>query len=163
MGVLLLTKVTCSYSEVEDRIRMSAMMKGGEPVVFWLTLRMCCRIVRELNLHLERSVSKSALVVDMGLLLSCKQRDAEWQHKPSEPVNYSKNVLLVLPPKVSLSCSKDGAALLFPLIDGQDAKLQMSLQELRQWLAILYRQFTIAGWPMDVWPDWFMSTKSGRN
>lgn len=150
----LLTKVTITYSEVEDRILMSAKLNGGEEVVFWLTLRLCSRLVIELTRHLERSTSR--LVVDTGLLLSCLQREAEWVHEPSEPVSFSKGALQVLPVKVALSCSSQGAILLFSLGDGQDAQLPMNLQELRQWLAIVHRQYKSAGWPMDIWPEWFV-------
>jgi len=141
---------------------MSAMVREGEPVVFWLTLRLSCLLVRVLTGHLEKTVSRSALV-DMGLLLSCQQRDAEWQHEPSEPVRYREDSLLVLPNQIDLSCSAQGAALLFPLGDGKKAQLQMSLLELRQWLAIVYRQFKMAGWPLEVWPEWFAQAESGRN
>ena len=159
---MLLTKVTCTYSEVEDRIRMSAMLKDGEPVVFWLTQRLSCMLVRALTGHLERSVTQSALV-DMGLLLSCQQRGAEWQLEPSEPVNYTAGSLRILPERVDMSCSPKGAALLFPIGDGKEAQLHMSLHELRQWLGIVYRQFNTAGWSRDVWPEWFTQSEPGRN
>ena len=160
--MVLLTKVTCMYSEVEDRIRMSAMVKEGEPVVFWLTRRLSCLLVQALTGYLERSVSPSALV-DTGLLLSCRQRDAEWRHEPSVPVSCRDDSLGILPERVDLSCSAESAVLLFPLGNGEEAQLQMSLQELRQWLAIVYRQFNHAGWSMDVWPEWFLQSEPGRN
>jgi len=97
------------------------------------------------------------------LLLSCQQRDAEWQLEPSEPVNLSAVALRILPDKVDLSFSAEGSALLFPLGNGESALLQMSMVELRQWLAIMYRQFKNAGWPMDVWPGWFTRHGLGRN
>ena len=160
--MVFLHKVTCAYSEAEDRLCMSAITKGGERIVFWLTLRFCCRLIRALTDHLERSVSRSALV-ETGLSLSCQQRDAEWQHEPSEPVSYNEGAIRVLPEKVALSCSTEGVLLVFPLRAGEDAQLPLSLQELRQWLAIVYRQFKKASWPMDVWPDWFTWTESGKN
>ncbi len=141
---------------------MSAEFDGGSPVVFWLTLRLSVRLVKELASHLERQVSQSALV-DTGLLLSCQQRDAEWQHEPAAPVMSSSASLWVLPEKVGLACSTQHAALLFQLGDGREAQLQMSLQELRQWLAIMYRQFQYAGWPMAVWPAWFLNPVYGKN
>ena len=157
-----LTKVTCRYSAFEDRICMSAMLKEGEPVVFWLTQRLSFMLVRALTGYVERSVSRSALV-DMGLLLSCQQRDAEWKHEASEPVRYRAGSLRILPERVDISCSPESAALLFPLGDDEVAELQMSMQELRQWLAIVYRQFKHAGWPMGVWPEWFAQAEPGRN
>ena len=160
--VLLLTKVTFTYSEVEDRILMSAKLSEGDAVVFWLTLRLCSRLVIELTGHLERSASRP-VYIDTGLLLTCHQHVAEWQHVPSEPVSFCKGALQVLPVKVALSCSSKGAVLLFSLRDGQDAQLPMNLQQLRQWLAIVHRQYKHAGWPMDVWPEWFVKAESGRN
>ena len=141
---------------------MSATLKEGEPVLFLLTHRLATRLVSVLIAHLERSVSQTTLV-DIGLLLSCQQRNAEWQHEPSEPVNYSSGSHRFLPDKVDLICSAESAALLFPLGDGQQAQLQMSLLELRQWLAIMHRQYKKAGWPMEVWPEWFTLAESGRN
>ena len=155
-----LSKVTVTYSEVEDRICMSALVKEGDPVVFWLTYRLCSRLIPALTGHLERSVSRSALV-DMGLLLACQQRDAEWQHEPSEPVSFSPGSLVVLPERVDLACSAESVTLLFPVGDGEARKLQMSMLELRQWLAIVHRQFQHAGWPMQVWPEWFTETEPG--
>ena len=159
-----LSKVTVTYSEVEDRICMSALAKEGDPVVFWLTYRLCSRLISALTGHLERSVSRSALV-DMGLLLACQQRDAEWQHEPSEPVSFRPGSLVVLPERVDLACSAESVTLLFPCGYGEMSKLQMSMLELRQWLAIVHRQFQHAGWPMQVWPEWFTQTEpgAGRN
>ena len=155
-----LSKVTVTYSEVEDRICMSALVKEGDAVVFWLTYRLCSRLIPALTGHLERTVSRSALV-DMGLLLACQQRDAEWQHEPSEPVSFSAGSMVVLPERVDLSCSTESVTLLFPVGDGEMSKLQMSMLELRQWLAIVHRQFEHAGWPMEVWPEWFTQTEPG--
>ena len=100
MTVELLTKVTFRYNEVEDRILMSALLQSGEPVAFWLTQRLCGRIIPALTAHLERSVPRSSLIVDKGLLLSCQQREAEWQHKHSEPVRTTGMSPLGLPEKV---------------------------------------------------------------
>ena len=141
---------------------MSAMLKEGEPVVFLLTCRLASRLIGALTAHLEQTVSRSALV-DMGLLLSCRQRNAEWQHEPSAPVYSTQNSLRILPDKVNLACSSQCVVLLFPLVDGQQVELQMSLLELRQWLAIMHRQFKKANWPMEVWPEWFTLAESGRN
>ena len=82
---------------------------------------------------------------------------------PSAPVRYNAGSLRVLPETVDLSCSTEGASLLFPLGDGQNAQLQMNLPELRQWLSIVHRQFITAGWPADVWPEWFTHVETGRN
>ncbi|NTV06402.1 MAG: hypothetical protein HGA59_07855 [Chlorobiaceae bacterium] len=74
----MLKKVTLQYIEIEDRIRMSADLDGEEPAVFWLTQRLCVRLVKKLSRHLEHSAPQS-LLVDKGLMLSVQQHEAGWR------------------------------------------------------------------------------------
>ncbi|NTV17279.1 MAG: hypothetical protein HGB09_07540 [Chlorobiaceae bacterium] len=158
----MLKKVTLQYIEIEDRIRMSADLDGEEPAVFWLTQRLCVRLVKKLSRHLEHSAPQS-LLVDKGLMLSVQQHEAGWRQKYSEPVRIGGLSRSVLPEKVDLICPAGGAAIIFPLYEGEPARLQMNMLELRQWLAVVYRQFKIAGWPMDAWPQWFNLAEPGHN
>ncbi len=157
-----LKKVTLQYVEVEDRIRMSAESDGEEPVVFWLTQRLCGRLVKRLALHLEKSAPQSILL-DKGLALTFQQHDAEWRQQPTEPVRIRSISRSVLPERVDLNFPVGGASINFPLYDGESARLEMNMVELRQWMGVVYRQFQAAGWPMDVWPRWFTLADSGRN
>ncbi len=158
-----LKKVTLQYIEIEDRIRMLADLDGEERAVFWLTQRLCRRLVPKLVHHLEHSAPDSHLV-DKGLMLSVQQHDAGWQQKFSEPVRSTGLSRSVLPEKVDLFCPAGGAAIVFPLDDGgEPARLQMTMLELRQWMAVIYRQFQVAGWPMEVWPQWFALSEPGQN
>ena len=160
--MVMLKKVTLQYIEIEDRIRMSADLDGEEPMVFWLTQRLCRRLVPKLAHHLEHSAPQS-LLVDKGLMLSVQQHDAGWQQKYSEPVRIGGLSPSVLPEKVNLVCPAEGASIIFPLADGKPARLQMTMLELRQWMAVVYRQFQVAGWPMEVWPEWFALSEPGKN
>jgi hypothetical protein len=160
--MVMLKKVTLQYIEIEDRIRMSADLDGEEPAVFWLTQRLCVRLVKKLSGHLEQSAPQS-LLVDKGLMLSVQQHEAGWRQKISEPVKIGALSRSVLPEKVDLICPAGGAAIIFPLYEGEPARLQMNMLELRQWLAVVYRQFQIAGWSMDVWPQWFNLAEPGNN
>jgi hypothetical protein len=160
--MVMLKKVTLQYIEIEDRIRMSADLDGEEPTVFWLTQRLCRRLVQTLSGHIEHSAPQS-LLVDKGLMLSVQQHDAGWRQTFSEPVRIGRLSRSVLPEKVDLICPAGGAAIIFPLYEGEPARLQMNMLELRQWLAVVYRQFQIADWPMEVWPHWFTLAESGNN
>ncbi len=161
--MVILKKVTLQYIEIEDRIRMSAEFDGGEPAVFWLTQRLCRRLVPKLAGHLEYSAQKS-LLVDKGLMLSVQQHDAEWQQTLSEPVKVVGLARSVLPEKVDLHCLAGGASIIFPFDGkGEQARLQMNMVELRQWMGVVYRQFRLAGWPMEVWPNWFALSEPGKN
>ena len=82
-------------------------------------------------------------------------------HIAAGPRLFSTGSMVVLPDRVDLSCSAESVALLFPCGEGETRKLQMSMLELRQWLAIVHRQFQHAGWPMKVWPEWFTQTYPG--
>jgi hypothetical protein len=161
--MVMLKKVTLQYIEIEDRIRMLADLDGEEPAVFWLTQRLCRRLVPKLVRHLEHS-AQASLLVDKGLMLSVQQHDAGWQQKVSEPVKIGALSRSVLPEKVNLVCPSGGASIIFPLeVGGKSARLQMTMLELRQWMGVVYRQFQVAGWPMEVWPDWFALTEPGKN
>ena len=161
--MVMLKKVTLQYIQIEDRIRMSADLDNEEPAVFWLTQRLCLLLVRKLAHHLEHSAPQS-LLVDKGLMLSVQQHNAEWQQKFSEPVKICELARSVLPEQVDLQCPAGGAAIIFPLDDGgKRARLQMNMVELRQWMGVVYRQFQVAGWPMEVWPHWFALSESGKN
>lgn len=144
---------------------MATRFDGQHQVVFWLTLRHCRRIVPALTACLE-SKNADETVVDRSLTLSCRQHAAEWEQrkKPSaKPVMPSGEAHSVLPRQVTVACMEKGAALIFPLGNGKSAKLLMTLQELRQWLGILYRQFRQAGWPLDAWPEWFTNGSRSMN
>lgn len=151
-----------TYHASEDRIRMTAQIKGGEQAVFWLTLRMCRLFVGSICRHLEKTGDHQARV-EKNLQQSCRQREAEWKHTPSPPVSLTPQAMIVLPKSVKLSCSENGARFLFPFKEGNGALLQMSNLELRQWLAIMHKNFKKADWPMDVWPTWFMDEGSASN
>ncbi len=161
--MVLLKKVTLQYIEIEDRIRMSADLDGENSAVFWLTQRLCRRLVPRLVGHLEHSAQKSSLV-DKGLMLSVQQHDAEWQQRRSEPVRICELARSVLPEQVNLYCPAEGAAIIFPLDAGGDrARLQMNMVELRQWIGVVYRLYRVAGWPMEVWPRWLALSEPGKN
>ena len=163
--ILKIKTVTLRYIEFEDRMRMAARLDGHGQMVFWLTLRHCQRIVPALVKCLE-SKHDGETAIDRSLTLSCRQHAAEWEQrkKPSaEPVLPSGEEHSLLPRQVTVACGEKSAALLFPLEDGKSVKLLMNFQELRQWLGILYRQFRHAGWPLNVWPEWFTGGPHGMN
>ena len=42
-------------------------------------------------------------------------------------------------------------------------ELQLDLQQLRQWLAMLYVIWQKAEWPTEIWPDWMVENKTELN
>lgn len=160
--MVVLEKVTLDYSEPEDRLKMSAQVaQGGEPMVFWLTQRFCRRLAQALCKHCERDGVEQSLL-GQELQQACRQREAEWEHKASEPVMAVAASEATLLETVDLSFAPEQVRLQIPLAEGA-AVLPLSIKELRQWLSILYRMFKRAEWPMDCWPAWLRNEGGAWN
>ena len=159
--MLNLNKVTLQYSPHEDRILMSGEHDGGDPVAFLLTMRMSRSIVGMLCTHLDR-ITPEKPVLGRDMQMACRQRDAEWQRQPAEPVRCDKGMQMFLPEKIDFSCSSGMAALIFPA-GNEQAMLKMSLTELRQLLSLLHGLFLAASWPMEVWPEWLGAGEPANN
>lgn len=166
--LLPIKTVTLRYDQKEDRIAMAARTEQEEQTLFWLTSRMCRRIVPPLVKSLEKAEEDQQQLIDPDLAMACRQNAAEWQHKeqqPNEvPVELEGNEHTVLLEEIQMKQVPSGLILLFPLAQNKKATLKFTPGELRQWLGILYKQFAAAGWTMEVWPKWFTSRKaSGMN
>lgn len=160
--MVVLNKVTQLYVPHEDRICMTAEAHDGRSVVYWLTQRICRQLVPLLCGHVDR-ITPDKRVVSRDMQLTCMQRQAEWRFQPSEPVQVPDGTTMVLPLKIDYAFTGDVATLSFPVVGDDRADLSLTAQELRQWLAIMYRLFSQAGWPTDVWPSWFTAAGEGRN
>lgn len=160
--MVILKKVTVQYVRNEDRIRMTAEPDNNPPVVFWLTLRMSRLLVKSLCDHLERTTPTQP-VIDRDMSLTCRQRDAEWQLQPSAPVLHTNATSNFVPDRIDVSFSPKSAAIAFPLGISERAEMNMSPQELRQWLSLLFRMFREADWPLDIWPKWFTASEPAKN
>lgn len=56
---------------------------------------------------------------------------------------------------IELKSSPKRAILVFSLLaDKAVATIELSPEHLRQWLSIVYRLWTAAGWPTNEWPAW---------
>jgi hypothetical protein len=161
-NMLILKKVTLQYVLNEDRICMTAEPDGMKPIIFWLTLHVCRQLVPVLCGHLERSTPERP-VIGREMQLSCTQRDAEWRYESQAPVETSEAALMYLPSRIDYAFSGDITGLSLPLGEEEKADLRLTMQELRQLMAIMYRLFLHAGWPTDVWPAWFTDDEPGQN
>ena len=79
--LLPIKTVTLRYDQKEDRIAMAARTEQQEQTLFWLTGRMCRRIIPPLVKSLEQSEDRNQQLVDPSLAMACRQNAAEWQHK----------------------------------------------------------------------------------
>lgn len=161
-GKTKLKKVTLEYVDIEDRIRMSAQGEGGERIVFWLTQRLCGKLVGRLAQYLEKTEPEGGLV-ERNAMMAFQQQDAGTRHRHAPPVRAREGDLSVLPAKVDVAWNSQAIALSIPYGDDEAALLQLSRTELRQWMRLLHRQYRKAGWATGAWPTWITAPETGRN
>ena len=156
----LLTRITVVYSETEDRIRLSGLNENQEVLTFWLTRRLADRLFVLLLNWLD---SRNAGQGGADMLQSFEQQAALSTLAPAAPVpaqgtppeagRLSDNLLIE---NVDVTKGDSGVILAFKDASGQEAKLALTLTELRQWLAICCKTYQAADWPMTIWPRWML-------
>lgn len=159
-----LQRLTTTYVEDEDRMRLSGEAADGSVQALWLTQRMLARLVPHLCAWLERQTpwqsGQAPAVADHGGLAQqaahgFAQQAAQDQlhaHAP-EPVVVQQPAWLVV--TVNVQSSEEGVQLLWQgALPEQQAGVVLSAQALRQWLGIVYRQYQRAQWPLAQWPLW---------
>ncbi len=150
---LVLNKVSLSYSSAEDRMCLAGEVSDADPLVFWLTRRMCEQLVVAITKFIE-TASSIPIGADKDLMLSFRQSAALIKKEDSEPVKPGNDAKTTLIQKIDLVFQKETIALVFFMSDDASAKLTLTTQNARQWLGILFAQYKIAGWPLGVWPSW---------
>lgn len=148
-----LNKVSLSYSAVEDRMRMTGDVSDSDPLVFWLTRRMCEKLVKAVSDFIEKS-SSIPVGADKDLMLSFRQSAALIRKEKTEPVTAGSDAQVILVQKVDLKFHKESVVLAFFMSETDSANLSLSIQNARQWLGVLYAQYQAAAWPLDGWPAW---------
>lgn len=163
-----LTRLTCEYTDREDRIRLLGETTEGKTVVIWLTQRLLRRLVSHLCDWLEANaaVSEASTAAQWGnpaaLWQGFAQQMAQSQLEPQAPVRVTSDAVEWLVREVDLEVGGGGQriALSFKSDTGaavtgiRVARMGMSVLHLRQWLGMLHRQCQQADWPLSVWPDW---------
>lgn len=175
---MLLQRLTTEYIDVEDRIRLAGETDSGETVRLWLTQRLLLRLLpmlfRWLDKHPEApGEAEPAADNDKDARQSDPARREALQRFAQEgagesmesvtPVRAEQAKLEWLVYEVDIASGNNGVRLVFKPADSQPADpadpehtitLVLETRALRQWLMILYRHFSTAGWPLDVWPRW---------
>jgi hypothetical protein len=150
---VVLNKVTLTYSSTEDRMQMTGEVSQSDPLVFWLTRRMCEQLVVAVSDFIEKA-SPIPTGADKDLMQSFRQNAALIRKEKSPPVVVGSNAKAVLVHKIDLTFQKETVLLAFYMSDAESAQLPLSIQTARQWLGILYVQYLNAEWPLDKWPSW---------
>ncbi len=158
---IVISKVSLTYSPVEDRMRMTGRVSESEVMVFWLTLRLSQKLVRAVGDFIEKA-STIPQGSDPELVLSFQQSAAMVRKEPADPVVAGGDAKMLLVERIDITQRKDVVLLDFFIPDGGSAQLSLSVQNARQWLGVLRMQYQAAGWPMDLWPAWIAGAADKR-
>jgi hypothetical protein len=125
---------------------------AGQAVTLWLTQRILNLLLPTLFNWLE-SKTNDSLFSEAKIEMS--QQVATSQLEQLTPVRPDAQCLEFLVHSVDLTTVKSCVSIVFKDEKGAElALLQLQTKQLRQWLAIVYRQYTKANWPTDTWPTW---------
>ena len=171
-----LQRITTTYVDVEDRLRLTGVLANGTVVQLWLTQRLLGRLVPPLTSWLERNallVAEHALpgaapaakvaLADQEMVQGFAQQSAWAQLKPQPPVHAASdsatwvvtNVQLSLGPQTVLLTLKNHTP------TQPTVTLNLNAQLLRQWLGIVFDQVLLAQWLTACWPAWMHDGQPG--
>lgn len=149
-----ISKITVTYDETEDRLRLAYQDAEGQSKGLWLTQRLVNRLVGALlaSLGAGADIGNAEAALRAWELSAARARlgkDVPVESPPAEQHHLVR--------AVDISHSGNGIRLVFRGIDAQVAALGIEDETvLRQWLDILHQQYRRADWPMGgLWPAWF--------
>lgn len=157
MVVPELQRLTTIYDEVQDRMRLAGEADGRGQVVLWLTQRLLNRLVTYLSQWLAQ---QGGAHPQAALVQAFEQQVAEAGLVLQTPVSPGLNVPEYLVESVDVKADAGLLALLLKGAGGEPlARLVLVPVALRQWLGIVRAGYGLAGWPMDVWPEWMEAVR----
>ena len=155
---VLLEKVTLSYVEDEDRIRLSAQCPKNEVVVLWLTQRLSSRLIPILRDWLLKQVQDES---HADVLHQFEQQAAQQAGTTETAVEVSTDSQAWLINRIDVSYSSTQMTLTFKgKEESQSAQMTMVNKAMRQWFDILYRVYQRADWQCADWPLWMHQVSS---
>lgn len=147
-----LEKVTLTYIEAEDRIRLSAQTPEGEVVLLWLTQRLGNRLIPILRDWLVKQVHGG---VNADVLHQFEQHAAQQASARETPVVATSQSHAWLIHRIDVSYSSTQMTLIFQgAEEAQRAQMTLVNTAMRQWFDILYRVYQRAQWQCADWPLW---------
>lgn len=147
----LLKRIATEYIPLEDRIRLRGEVSESEMLAVWLTQRMLRGLLPILVRRLEGPTRTSS---QPEIVQGYMQEAAKAAQKPQSPMKADPGGETWLPSTIEVSQSEKAVRLTFRRTDGETARLILNSDQVRQWLSVLHRAWSKAGWPPDVWPAW---------
>lgn len=157
-----LQRVTTTYVETEDRLRLSGELAPSQTVVLWLTQRLCNRLLPPLFAWLEGQTIGQASVAraeaHAELLQGFAQQAARAQLPAAPPVEATAPSAIWRVETVDITRAPTAVRLTFKSDAGEAIRLLLTSQALRQWLGIVFDQYVKAEWPTAIWPVWMVDS-----
>lgn len=154
-----LHRITSEYIEAEDRIRLAGLTEKNETLALWFTMRLASRLVTHcVSLLAKHSpeIKKTGPSDKLSKqnIQSFVQQSAEQQiiEEPSVKVEHNSTSFLVK--EIDVKPTSQGLVMIFKDDQTPHYELFLEIQQLRQWLRMLYVIWRKAEWPRNIWPDW---------
>ena len=157
---MLLEKITFDYSMQEDRICVMAQTHQGDPVLMWLTQRLCKSLASTLLGHLDKTTSVPP-AADKDMMMAFQQSAAVLQQEPSAPVQTPDNTCATSIDVVDIHMAADKVELVFHLAGEDRARMVLNPAQLRQVLQIILTLFRKGDWSTAQWPSWMLDAIPG--
>lgn len=154
-----LKRITTTYIDVEDRMRLSGENSAGELVVIWLPRRLLNLLVTSLLTKLGANPQDSE---GSQLMQEFAQHSAVAGLQPEAPIIPPRETTAWLTTSIDIIDGVDGVGLVFK-DHAHEASLSLDRTELRQWLSILFKAYRTCGWQENIWPSWFDSHPPTHN
>lgn len=155
-----ITRITTEYVEAEDRIRLSGETQDGTTVILWCPQRLLARLIPVLC---ERIEPRSGADPRKEALNAFAQVAAVQELAPLPPVTVSRETCAYTVRAVTIVPGEEAVQLVlkeYEDAEGQRHSLTLRQGELRQWLAILHRQWRRAEWGERLWPHWVVEAQN---
>lgn len=144
--VTVLRRLTTEYVAIEDRIRISGQTPEDGRLVIWLTQRLAVRAIPKLLGWLESGNKREVQGFAQAAAVAGLQ--------PLNPITARSDALSWIIVAVDIKATDNRLTLTFRSAQEQAASVRFDATMLRQWLSIVHRAWSTAGWPPPIWPDW---------
>lgn len=153
--MLELDRITTLYSPEQDRISLSANLREGGTARIWLTQRIVDRLISAL-VKIVKPHHPDPVYAE--IIAGVAQQQAVSRHELQAPVKITETEHEWLVSKIDLQMPRSGVVVIFYNAAGQNARVAMNVELLRQWLTILRRVYVTAEWDGAEWPEWLAIT-----
>lgn len=155
-------RITTSYSDSEDRIRLTALTDQDTPLILWLTRRLMDRLIPQLCAWLEPpkstgpNATRNTPDADLQQTLNrLTQQRLRTTSEPVPPVTSTPETRSHLVHSIDITKHPNWIRLTFKDQTGHPfGVLVLEPVPLRQWLNIFYDQYRAAQWSTAAWPEW---------